>query len=388
MKKILVSVIVFIITLSFCTSVFADEKVTVGSEDINTKQGETFFVPIEINGNSGIMGFKITVKYPDKQLVLKDITSGAVTKSGLFNTSISDFNSVHGSFDILWSTTENVKTDGTLFILKFEVPELASNGNYNISLSYSQEDTFDEDFNDLQLSCSPVKVTVNDGTMVESTTEEKTSDDQTNETSKNNQANDNKISDDYLISSVDSVKDSFSSTDLSEADKQSIVNLTNNLLVSYDENANQFNSYDELLSSYNEALKNQSVKEIIESTDGDVIISVTNEVLDEYNAKTFSDIPEDKQQEAVEKVKEKLVENNSEMKTFDKIDNNSLAVETLDELVDKTNEQENENAVPTESITANDTNTKQILLVSAIAVCMVVLVVTIFLVIKKRRKTK
>lgn len=380
MKKVFISIIALVISLSFCTAVFADEKITVGSEDISTKQGETFLLPVEINRNPGIMGFKITVKYPYNQLILKDITSGAVTKTGLFNTSISDFNSVHGSFDVLWSTTENVKTDGTLFILKFEVANLASNGNYNISLSYSREDTFDENFNDLHLTCSPVKVTINDGTMVETTTAEDKKD--------NEHIADIEISNDFLISAFESVRASFNANNLSEEDKSNIVRLVNNLLKSYDVNAIEFDSYEELYSAYKIALKNQTIDEVIQSTDGDIIITATNEVLNEHNAKTFSDIPEDKQQEAVAKVKEKLAENNSEMKAFDKIYDDNLAVETLDELVEKTNEQEKENAIQTESNTAKKSNTKQIVIISLTSIFAVTLLTTICVVIRKRRNVK
>lgn len=380
MKKVFISIIALVISLSFCTAVFADEKITVSSEDISTKQGETFLLPVEINRNPGIMGFKITVKYPYNQLILKDITSGAVTKTGLFNTSISDFNSVHGSFDVLWSTTENVKTDGTLFILKFEVSNLASNGNYNISLSYSREDTFDENFNDLHLTCSPVKVTINDGTMVETTTAEDKKD--------NEHIADIEISNDFLISAFESVRASFNANNLSEEDKSNIVRLVNNLLKSYDVNAIEFDSYEELYSAYKIALKNQTIDEVIQSTDGDIIITATNEVLNEHNAKTFSDIPEDKQQEAVEKVKERLANNNSEMKTFDKIYDDNLAVETLDELVDKANEQEKENIEITDSNNSKKTNTKQIVIITFVVVFSVALIILVCLILKKRRNTK
>lgn len=383
-KKLITTIVSFLVIICSCTAVFADSNAVVGSEVIVTKQGESIIVPVTITDNSGLMGFRITVKYPDNQLNLTDITSGAVTKDGLFNTSISDFNSVKGNFDVLWSHSEEIKSDGTLFVLKFKVLDTASDGEYNISLSYSQEDTFDEKFNDVKLNCSPVKIYVGDVSTTKPVTESTTKNDDKKENSKL----DVMVSDDYLISIFESVCSSFDMVNLTGEDKGKIVELTNNLLKSYDADSVQYSSYDELYSAYQQALKNKAVKEIIESTDDKVIQTVVKDVLSEHNADTFKELPDDKKQEAVEKFKQKLAENNSEVKTLNKIVDYDLATDTLDELVTDSESRQKEN------VTAdNDSNNKnnnspsnKTVIISVVVIAVLIIILAIWMIIKRKIK--
>lgn len=365
--------------------VYADNSIIVSSEAMAVKQGESIVVPVTILNNKGLMGFRITVKYPENQLKLTDITSGAVTNEGLFNTTISDFNSVKGTFDVLWSHSEEIKSDGTLFILKFKTSEIASDGEYNISLSYSQEDTFDEKFNDVKLQCLPVKVYVGDVT-----TTEPVSESTTGKSDKKDNKSDVRVSDDYLISAFESVTTSFDMVHLTDEDKAKIVELTNNLLKSYDENAVQYSSYDNLYLDYKNALKNRAVKEIIESTDDEIIQNTANEVLKEYGVSTFKELPADKKQEAVEKVKQKLAENNSEVNTLNKINDYDLAADTLDELIAESENRQKESVTADNGSNQNDnfSNDKTVIIISVVVVIIIAVLVSWIIIKKKKEESK
>ena len=378
-RKLIAAIISFLIIICSYTIALADSNPVVNSEAISVKQGESIVVPVTISNNKGLMGFRITVKYPENQLKLTDITSGAVTNEGLFNTTISDFNSVKGSFDVLWSHSEEIKSDGTLFVLKFKTSEIASDGEYNISLSYSQEDTFDEKFNDVKLQCLPVKVYVGDVVT--------TKPDSESTTDKKDDKSDVTVSDDYLISTFESVCSSFDMFHLTAEDKAKIVELTNNLLKSYDENAVLYQSYDELYSDYQNALKNQAVKEIIESTDDEIIQNTANEVLKEYGVSTFKELPADKKQEAVEKVKQKLAENNSEVNTLNKIDDYDLASDTLDELIAESKNRQKESVTADNGSNQNDnfSNDKTVIIISVVAVIIIAVLVS-WIIIKRKTK--
>ena len=193
MKRLLCFIITIILVLSVGFYAYADDNYIVNVNDVNTKQGEMITIPVQLKNNKGIMGFRITIKYPNNQLELKDVSSGSITADGLFNTTITDYYSVKGKFDVVWSDNAEVKYDGTLFIMTYKVKEVSDDGEYNISVTYSQEDTFNEKFENVKLNCSPIKVNIGkDAPKEESTTMTKKSADKGN-----------RVADDYLIASVD-----------------------------------------------------------------------------------------------------------------------------------------------------------------------------------------
>ena len=58
----------------------------------------------------------------------------------------------------------SIVSDGQLFTVKFNVSESAF-ADTAVSLSYSQEDTFDESFNDVILNCENITVSFDGGTI-------------------------------------------------------------------------------------------------------------------------------------------------------------------------------------------------------------------------------
>lgn len=376
-----------LILLSANIIALANDDYIVGSEDVIVKQGESVVIPIELTNNKGIMGMRLTVKYPKNQLELTNISSGVITKGGLFNTTVNSYEAVNGTFDMVWSTTEDVDTDGTIMMLTFKASAIASNGKYSISLSYSQEDTFNEKWQDVKLQCSPITVTISDGTWFP---EDETT---TTTTTQSTTSSQDKVvvSDDYLIASVKSAMNSFSQIDidsLTDDQKDVVLQFVNNRLLAYDSNARTYDSFEELRDAYKTAVKNETVQNIVESTNGDKIIDATESVLKENNADSFAEIPDDKKKDAVDKAIQNLAAAGADTSGFANVTDIDEAAEILDQTVEKTQQQEDESLDPTPSdpITKTESKTNIIPIIIGASVAVVAIALALFLIIKKKRR--
>lgn len=394
-----------------CIVSYAAEKITIKSENIVANQGETIVVPVELENNSGIMGARLKIKYPERVLELQDISSGELTMDGLFNTTVTDYYSVKGEFDVLWSSTEEVADDGSFVILTFKVSELAENGVYSIEINYSQEDTFDEDLNDVLLKCEPVNIFIGETVTEKETTEETTEKlpDETSETQTEAGTENNKheqedtqaettlkheetkpiVSDDFLISSVESILNSYNIPDLEGIDEQTqqiILDFVNNRLDAFSENSEKFETFEELEETFSKAEENEAVKDIVQSTDSEVILGVFEEVKEQYDVKKLEDIPEEKKQEVIDKFADKFIENNSEIETFNKLDENQKII-VIDKLIEELQEQETNSVdITNESTPKNDNEVVFVILV--VALFLIMLVATILIVIRKKKGKK
>lgn len=317
----------FIIVLMLCIGfiAFASDSYVVSSTDVTAKQGDSITVPINLSGNKGLMGFRISVNYPNNHLLLKNVSSGSITKNGMLNTTIKDYVANEGSFDILWSNSSGVSGDGTLAIIAFSVKSEAKNGECSIKLSFSQEDTFDGEFNDVKFSCKPITVAIgenNDATQQQETTG-----------STNNSGSD-KVSDDYLVNTVQDALDSLGGKELSELNEQQkkqLLDEVNSKIGSYDANAKNYSDFEKLSKDYGNATKNEAVRKVMETADDSVITDVISSVLEDYGVKRFRDIPPEKQAEAFQKVKEGLEKKGADVSGFDNVQKEDLA-EVIDAL--------------------------------------------------------
>lgn len=133
------------------------QKPEVYADDLNTiPAGEQITIPVRIEKNNGLMGCKINVSYNKDNLIPASVTLGEVFTGGLEDNITGD--AKPGKFCIYWAGSENVTADGILFNLVFNVKKSAK-GDDTIGLSYSQEDTFDENFNDVVLDCHDISLT-------------------------------------------------------------------------------------------------------------------------------------------------------------------------------------------------------------------------------------
>ena len=343
MKKLLSVLLagLFIFVLNTCA--FAAGNAVVFSDEINTTLKEEFVVPVKIKNNSGLMGFKITVNYPDSQITLKNVSSGSLTGSGLFNTSVTDYYSVKGSFDVLWSDAQNVNGDGTLFMITFETLGYADYGKYKIDLTYSADDTFNEKWKAVQLDCQSITVNILDNKSASKKNEVKTT------LPSNNSGK--PVSDDYLISSVKAMLESYQIVDISDvsddSQKDSFLKFVNSRNLAYSKDAVQFRSFDELREAYIKALKNSATKNVLESVDGEKVISISDSILKNYGVGSFSELPDEKKKEAIGNALESIVGDGGDTRDFAMISDNDTAADVLDGIVNGAKvEQENSLALP------------------------------------------
>ena len=154
MKKTVLNVVSIFLAVLFSLSIsvcaFAADKPCVYAESVQAEAGETINVPVSIKNNSGIMGTKIIVSYDDGLKIL-DVQKGDVFSSGNFvhNADVKKEN----SFDVVWNSNSANKANGTMFIVTIRLPDDAK-GDYNLVITYDQDNTFDENYEDVKLECN------------------------------------------------------------------------------------------------------------------------------------------------------------------------------------------------------------------------------------------
>ena len=131
------------------------ESIQIYSEPIEVHACSNLKVPVKIKNNTGMMGFKITIGFDTKNLSAVSVESGDVLDGGLQDNIGGD--AKPGSINIYWAGNENVCQNGILFYVNFKVSESA-HASEKISISFSQEDTFNADFEDVFFECSDISV--------------------------------------------------------------------------------------------------------------------------------------------------------------------------------------------------------------------------------------
>ncbi len=146
--------------LSSCgdINVVAADAMIVSSKSDEVLGGSEIAIPVSFVKNTGIMGFKISVSYNGAILNTPEVERGELLTAGTFNNSITE--STDSGFDILWSNTENITEDGVAFYLKFKTNLVAELSDAEIKLTYSQPDTFNESFDDVNLAIQPCSLKI------------------------------------------------------------------------------------------------------------------------------------------------------------------------------------------------------------------------------------
>ena len=130
-------------------SALADGSAHINAPPVKAEIGEEQLVLLNISDNPGMMGFKLHFVYDAEKVKIIQAIKGTATNSGRFTDNIG---LEEGSFDILWNSTENVYEDGSVAVLKIEPLDT----DFIIDVSYSPADTFNENWDDVELVCSPV----------------------------------------------------------------------------------------------------------------------------------------------------------------------------------------------------------------------------------------
>ena len=172
-KKLAVILLSLVLALSAVYNTFAASVPNrVFADSISVESGERVTIPVKIENNGGFMGFSIIVTYDAEIFTPVSVSKGEIL-AGMFNDSIDT--ATDNSFKVVFTGTGNVTGDGVIFNIVFDVSDEAS-GKYDISLSYSQQDTFNEKWDNVVLNCEKIEtiVTVNGTTAAPAPTEPST----------------------------------------------------------------------------------------------------------------------------------------------------------------------------------------------------------------------
>lgn len=155
MKKFVLFIIVLLLSLGISFNAYAQQNAIVEGEKISLGYGEEAIVPINIDNNSGIMGFKIMLDYDPDLLSVKNVSAGVITEEGNF---VHNAGLKAGHVDIIWNGISNVTGAGTLFSVYVKAIGVIKE-NAEIKISYSQSDTFNEEYKDVAFDCKNIVIT-------------------------------------------------------------------------------------------------------------------------------------------------------------------------------------------------------------------------------------
>lgn len=124
---------------------------------IIAEKGKQISIPVLINYNQGIMGYRLSFNYNASILKIKSAESG----ENFVGTVSDSIGNKSGTFDVVWSATSNNKANGTLLYLTFDViSDNSDKINTQIGISYTQSDTFNEDYDDIGLNCTYGEISI------------------------------------------------------------------------------------------------------------------------------------------------------------------------------------------------------------------------------------
>ena len=374
MKKIISVLLFTLLILSFNICSFAAEPVSVQADDVTLVQNQEISVPVKIENNSGIMGFKITVEYPVDKIDIKSVSRGDITSKGNFNT---NFGINDGRFDVLWNNVEESGDNGSLFIITVE-PVSTSDFNTEIKLSYSQPDTFNEKYEDVIFDCRNIAVSfsVNENQNdSETTTTQITSEKQDSLAYENN----------HILTAVKESLAEYGYASLSEinSDNQQYFLDTVNQKLSELSNGKYaaIDSFENLISLYNSAYEGVFITDITNEISSENIQQAIHDALKTVGADSISELKDDKKEEFIKELEKNLKNYNSSIPSISEDIDVDKALDIAQKLDDATkpvqaqqDSEENDNA----------NNTWIIVLVSVL--CIVVIVTAGIIIIKKRKK--
>lgn len=150
-------VMILSITVGLDFSVLAQANPTVYSDFTDAVAGSTIRVPVSIKNNTGILGWKLTFDYDKDVLTPISVEYGDVISGGIQDNIEGDM--VPGSINVYWAGSGNENYNGIMMYINFAVDSSAV-GNTKIDVSFSQEDTFDDNFNDVYLDCQPINLNI------------------------------------------------------------------------------------------------------------------------------------------------------------------------------------------------------------------------------------
>lgn len=141
MKKLLV--VLLSVSIFLCMPIYSSAaSAELVYENVNTKAGEYFEVPVSIKKNPGIMGFGIYFDYDEDCFDVISVKRGSALKGGLLEDSIGT--SKNGIIKILWTGTSDFTGNGELFVIKMHVKDDCDCPYTECTFEIDGDDTFNE----------------------------------------------------------------------------------------------------------------------------------------------------------------------------------------------------------------------------------------------------
>lgn len=152
-NKKLTVLLLFVFLFVGYAECFAADSANIGGNDV-IADGNIQTAPVYLSNNPGIMGYKISIEYPDG-VEIKNINRGTLCQNGNFNTSLENHSG--NIIDIVWNNTENITDDGSLFVISLKADPKTV--NKELKITYSKDDTFNESWQDVALFCTGMSFT-------------------------------------------------------------------------------------------------------------------------------------------------------------------------------------------------------------------------------------
>lgn len=136
----------------------------VYADNVLIKAGESAEIPVLMKNNCGIMAYMLTAEYDSEKIEIEKISAGKLSQNGVFDHNLT----IHkkNKFDVLWSCTKEIKEDGVLFYLQIRAKKDIGKKKTVIKFTYSNEDTFNEKYENVELKCTPIKIQGNNRTVI------------------------------------------------------------------------------------------------------------------------------------------------------------------------------------------------------------------------------
>lgn len=288
-------------------------EATVYSETVAATAGSEVLCSIRIRDNPGLMGFKLTFTYDESVLSPISVRKGEVIQSGMLNDSINV--STPGKFEVIWSHSSDVKTNGVLMTLAFKAAETVPDST-KIQIGVSQPDTFNEKWEDVSLSCEPIVVSFTRDTAFTTAAASSAS-----------------VTQEDVRYAVDSALEAQGFQSIAEVEDQgAFLKIVNDNIQSATGGSDYFSNVGTLTDAYVEAVKEEYVAEVQQSVDGDKILLSIDNALAEVGAHSIDAIPEDKQTDFVRVAETQIAQYLPDATTVsDRVDANT-AMDTFREL--------------------------------------------------------
>ena len=143
-------------TVTVTEPVAESEKIQLRVGSAAGIKGQTVTIPITINENFGIAGFKVNIQYDAGVLNPISIEKGeAISQHGTLITNINQpQENVQTPMHVtaLWTNPSDITENGNLLLVTFKILENAEEGTYPVSVTYKQGDVTNQVYEDVEIN--------------------------------------------------------------------------------------------------------------------------------------------------------------------------------------------------------------------------------------------